>query len=166
VRANIRYGCQEADHERIVEAARLACADGFIRELPQGYDTIVGEQGSRLSGGEKQRLSLARALVRDPDLLILDEATNALDVLIERAFHDAIAQFARERTMVMVAHRMTMMSRTDHIVVLERGRVAEQGPFRTLLRTNGPFARLYQESSLDALHALPSEPEKASHVAR
>jgi subfamily B ATP-binding cassette protein MsbA len=150
VRENILYGRPEASDEAVVAAARLACADGFIRDLPQGYDTVIGDRGVRLSGGQRQRLALARALVRDPDVLILDEATNALDSLTERACQEALERYAGERTVVVVAHRLSTIERADHIVVLDWGWLAEEGGFRELLRAGGLFARMYEVQRLTA----------------
>jgi ABC-type multidrug transport system fused ATPase/permease subunit len=142
VRANIGYGRAGASEGEIIEAARLACADDFVRALPEGYDTVIGERGVRLSGGQRQRLALARALLRDADVLILDEATNALDSLTERAFHDALEHVAPDRTVIIVAHRLTILDRIDHVVVLDHGRVAEQGAPAALLRSRGLLARM------------------------
>jgi ATP-binding cassette, subfamily B, bacterial MsbA len=144
VRFNILYGRPETDHKDMVHAAKLAYADSFIRALPKGYDTVVGERGVRLSGGQKQRLVLARALVRFPDVLVLDEATNALDSATEQAFQDALANFARDRTIVIVAHRLSTIQRANHIIVLHQGKLVEQGDFPSLLARNGFFARMYE----------------------
>lgn len=143
VRANILYGRPEATDRELVEAASLACADEFIRELPMGYDTVVGERGTQISGGQRQRLALARALLRDPDILIMDEATNALDSLTEQAFREALRSFSRDRTVIVVAHRLAMVKIANHIVVLEGGAVVEQGEPRALLAANGLFARMF-----------------------
>ena len=147
VRFNILYGRPEASDTEMVEAAKLAHADAFIRSLPGGYDTLVGERGVRLSGGQKQRLILARALVRNPDMLVLDEPTNALDSITEHAFQQALVRFARDRTIIIVAHRLSTIERADHILVLDRGRLVEQGDFSSLLARNGLFARMYQLQS-------------------
>jgi subfamily B ATP-binding cassette protein MsbA len=143
VRANILYGRPEAIDAEIVEAARLACADDFIRELPMGYDTVVGERGTQISGGQRQRIALARVLLRAPDVLILDEATNALDIMTEQAFREALKSFARDRIVIIVAHRPAMITIADHVVVLEGGTVVEQGDPRTLLAAHGLFARMF-----------------------
>jgi ABC-type multidrug transport system fused ATPase/permease subunit len=141
VAANLSYGTPSATHAEIVEAAQLACADDFIRTLPQGYDTIVGERGTQLSGGQRQRIALARALLRHPDILILDEATNALDATTERAFQHALAAYAKHRTVIIVAHRLATIEDADHVIVLEAGRVVEQGPPAMLLKAGRAFAR-------------------------
>jgi subfamily B ATP-binding cassette protein MsbA len=142
VQSNVRYGRLEADDDEVVEAAQVACAHDFISALPGGYQTRIGERGVRLSGGQRQRLALARALLRDADVLILDEATNALDSATERAFHDALEQFRQDRTVIIVAHRLTMLDQIDHVVVLDHGRVVEQGRPEALLRTTGLLATM------------------------
>lgn len=142
VRANIRYGRPDASDADIVEAARLACIDQFIDELPQGYDTIVGDRGTQISGGQRQRLALARALVRQPDILVLDEATNALDIETERAVQETLRRFSGERTVIIVSHRLTMIDMVDQVIVLDRGRVVEDGAPEALLATDGFLTRL------------------------
>jgi subfamily B ATP-binding cassette protein MsbA len=143
VRANILYGRPESTDAEMVAAARLACADEFIRQLPLGYETVVGERGTQISGGQRQRLALARALVRDPEILILDEATNALDTLTDRAFQEALMRFGEDRTIIVVAHRQALIEKADYVVVLDEGRVVEQGEPRTLLQANGLYARMF-----------------------
>ncbi|HET9178126.1 MAG TPA: ABC transporter ATP-binding protein [Terriglobia bacterium] len=147
VRFNILYGRPEADHPDVVEAAKLACADSFIQALPDGYETVVGERGVRLSGGQRQRLVLARALVRKPDVLVLDEATNALDSVTEQAFQQALEHFTRDHTIIIVAHRLSTIQQADHILVLHQGKLVEQGNFSSLLARNGLFARMYELQS-------------------
>ena len=144
IRFNILYGRPEATEEEVLESASLTYAEGFILALPNGYETIVGDRGARLSGGQRQRLVLARALIRNPDLLILDEATNALDSLTEQAFQQALARFARRRTIIVVAHRLATIERADAILVLDRGRLVEQGKFLDLVDKKGLFARMYE----------------------
>jgi ABC-type multidrug transport system fused ATPase/permease subunit len=143
IRANILYGRPEASEAEMVNAASLACADDFIRQLPLGYDTRVGERGMQISGGQRQRLALARALVRDPDILILDEATNALDTLTERAFQEALERFARHRLVFVVAHRLATIENADRVVVFDAGHVVETGTPRTLLAAGGWFSKLF-----------------------
>lgn len=157
VRQNIRYGRLDATDEEIKEAARKADAHRFIQALPSGYDTQVGDRGARLSGGQKQRLTLARAIVRDPQLLILDEATNSLDSISENLIQDALDLLSRDRTVVIVAHRLSTIQRADHIVVLEEGRVVEQGCFEELLANEQLFARLYRLQHEHNGAALPHE---------
>ena len=142
VKANILYGRLEASDDDVIAAARLACADDFINELAQGYDTVVGDRGTQVSGGQRQRLALARALIRDPHILILDEATNALDAVTERAFQDALKHFARDRTVIIVAHRLTMIDKVDQVIVIDDGSIVEAGEPHTLLRADGLFARM------------------------
>lgn len=156
VRDNIRYGRFDATDAEVVEAARRADAHGFISELPDGYDTRVGERGTRLSGGQQQRLTLARAIVRNPDLFILDEATNALDTRSEHAVQEALDAFGRDRTVVVIAHRLSTIERADHVLVMEHGRIVEQGPPAELLAQGGLFATLHR---LQFRSALAAEPE-------
>jgi subfamily B ATP-binding cassette protein MsbA len=159
IRANILYGRPEASEADMVNAASLACADDFIRQLPLGYDTKVGERGMQISGGQRQRLALARALVRDPDILILDEATNALDTLTERAFQTALEHFARPRLVFVVAHRLATIEKADRVVVLDAGRVVETGTPSTLLAAGGWFSKLFL-----AQHLTASDNQSGNHT--
>jgi ATP-binding cassette, subfamily B, bacterial MsbA len=147
IRFNIQYGRSGTDQREMVEAAKLACADSFISALPDGYDTLVGERGVRLSGGQRQRLVLARALARRPEILVLDEATNALDSVTEQAFQQALEHFRRSHTVIIVAHRLSTIQQADHILVLHQGKLVEQGDFPSLLARNGLFARMYELQS-------------------
>jgi ABC-type multidrug transport system fused ATPase/permease subunit len=142
---NIGFGLPEgqADRAAIIEAAQQADAAGFIATLPQGYDTQVGAGGLSLSGGQRQRISLARALLRRPDILLLDEATNALDGLSETAVQQALARLGGRTAVVVVAHRLSTIQHADRVVVLEAGQVVEQGRPAVLARAGGAFARLY-----------------------
>jgi subfamily B ATP-binding cassette protein MsbA len=143
VRDNIAYGYRGASDAEIEAAARQAHAHEFVTELPRGYDTVIGDRGVRLSGGQRQRIALARAFVRRPELLILDEATNALDGVSEHLVQRSIQAVRGECTVVIVAHRLDTILDADHVVVLEHGRVVEQGPLATLLERDGTFRRLY-----------------------
>ncbi|NWZ15589.1 ABCB8 protein, partial [Agelaius phoeniceus] len=139
---NIRFGKPGASDAEVYEAARLADADGFIRSFPEGYDTIVGERGTALSGGQKQRIAIARALLKDPAVLILDEATSALDAQAERAVQAALERAAAGRTVLLIAHRLSTIRGAHLIAVLARGRVAEAGTHEELLRRGGLYAEL------------------------
>jgi subfamily B ATP-binding cassette protein MsbA len=144
VRANIAYGRFDASQTDIEAAAAAAGADRFIRELPQGYDTVVGEQGVLLSGGQRQRLAIARAMLRDAPILLLDEATSALDSESERQVQAALRSLMRGRTTIVIAHRLSTVIGADLICVLDRGRIVESGRHAQLLARNGLYARLYQ----------------------
>jgi ATP-binding cassette subfamily B protein len=143
--ANIRYGRPGASMEQIEQAARAAYIHDRIMEFPDGYDTIVGERGYRLSGGEKQRLAIARVLLHDPRILILDEATSALDTASEREVQNALDALMGSRTTIAIAHRLSTIVNADVINVIDAGRVAESGTHRSLLRQGGVYASLYQE---------------------
>jgi subfamily B ATP-binding cassette protein MsbA len=143
IRENIAYGRRDAGQAEIEAAARAANAHEFVVELPHGYDTVVGDRGVRLSGGQRQRIALARAFVRRPELLILDEATNALDGVSEHLVQRSIEAVRGHCTVVIVAHRLDTILDADHVVVLERGRVVEQGAVPELLARDGTFRRLY-----------------------
>ncbi len=142
VRANIAFGQDDASEERIVAAARAAYAHDFIMRLPEGYDTVIGEAGARLSGGERQRLAIARALFKDPPILILDEATSQLDTEAERVVQRALENLMTGRTTLVIAHRLATVTRADEIVVMDRGRIVERGTHAELLEAGGAYARL------------------------
>jgi len=141
-RENIRYGRPGASDAEIVEAARAAAADEFISKLPDGYDTFLGEKGARLSGGQKQRIAIARAILKNPPILLLDEATSSLDSESERLVQDALEKLMRNRTTLVIAHRLATAVGSDRIVVIDRGRIVGIGRHADLLRTNALYARL------------------------
>ncbi len=150
LRDNIAYGTPDATTEQIVEAARRAHADEFIRKLPRGYDSPVGERGGGFSGGQKQRLAIARALLRDPKLLILDEATSALDAESEGLVQDALAVLMKGRTTLIIAHRFSTIVHADRILVLDQGHIIESGNHAELLAARGQYFRLFQLQSFQA----------------
>jgi ATP-binding cassette subfamily B protein len=141
---NIRMGNPAATLEEVAAAARSAELHDFIESLPQGYDTLVGERGSQLSGGQRQRLAIARALVRDPAILVLDEATSALDYATEAALNETLFKVAQNRTVIMVTHRLSSVVSAGHIVVLDRGNVVEEGTHEQLLQRQGAYAALWR----------------------
>ncbi|HEX8458021.1 MAG TPA: ABC transporter transmembrane domain-containing protein [Pyrinomonadaceae bacterium] len=149
VRYNISYSRPEATDAEIEEAARIAFAHEFISELPQGYDTVVGERGIFLSGGQRQRLAIARAVLSDASVLVLDEATSALDAESERLVQKALANLTRNRTTLVIAHRLSTIRRADTIVVMERGRIIETGRHEELLRQSGAYKKLYEMQFAD-----------------
>src|SRR5690349_11929091 len=141
-RENIRYGRPGASDAEIEAAARAAAADEFISKLPQGYDTFLGEKGARLSGGQKQRIAIARAILKNPPILLLDEATSSLDSESERLVQEALEQLMRQRTTLVIAHRLATAINSDRIVVIDRGRIVGTGRHEELMRDNKLYARL------------------------
>jgi ATP-binding cassette subfamily B protein len=143
IRYNIRYGRWEASDAEVEEAAQLAQIDGFIRMSPKGYETQVGERGLKLSGGEKQRVAIARTVLKAPPILVLDEATSALDSHTEREIQDALERVSRNRTSLVIAHRLSTIVTADEIIVLDQGRIAERGTHGQLLATGGLYASMW-----------------------
>jgi ATP-binding cassette, subfamily B, bacterial HlyB/CyaB len=152
IRDNIALADPGLRIERVMAAAKLAGAHDFILELPQGYDTAVGERGASLSGGQRQRIAIARALVMDPRVLIFDEATSALDYESERVIQENMRQIARNRTVLIIAHRLSAVRHADRILTIERGRVVEDGSHDELLRAGGRYASLMRLQS--GLHGV------------
>ena len=149
VKDNIRIGRRDASDEEVVRAARLAQCDTFVERMPQGYDTVIGENGETLSGGERQRISIARALLKDAPIVLLDEATASLDVENETRIQAAIAELVRDKTVLIIAHRMRTVANADKVIVLENGRVAETGMPEELKRRNGLFARMVERQTAE-----------------
>ena len=152
---NIAYGKPEATREEVIVAARAAHIHDFIASLPQGYDTGVGERGLKLSGGEKQRVAIARTLLKNPTILVFDEATSALDTRTEKVIQAELAEIARERTTLVIAHRLSTIVDADEILVLDHGRIVERGTHSGLLAQGSRYAALWtmQQQSRDA--AIP-----------
>jgi subfamily B ATP-binding cassette protein HlyB/CyaB len=143
IRENIALADPAMPMERVIAAAELAGAHDFILELPEGYDTIVGERGSSLSGGQRQRVAIARALIADPRILIFDEATSALDYESERAIQQNMKEISAGRTVFIIAHRLSTVRHADRIITIERGRIVEDGSHDQLIRSNGRYAKLH-----------------------
>lgn len=144
VRANIALSDPAAPMQQVIAAAKLAGAHDFVLELPEGYDTIVGERGSSLSGGQRQRIAIARALINNPRIIIFDEATSALDYESERIIQDAMEEIAKGRTVIVIAHRLSTVRRSDRIITIDRGRLVEDGSHDELINSGGRYASLYR----------------------
>jgi ATP-binding cassette subfamily B protein len=153
VRENIAYGRPDATDEEVRVAAELAEADEFIRAMPHGYDSVVGERGQKLSGGQRQRITIARALLRDPAVLILDEATSAIDNETEAAIQESLAKVSVGRTTVVIAHRLSTIRHAHHIHVMEAGRIVERGDHDELVAKGGLYAALWRVQTGERLDA-------------
>jgi len=143
VRYNIMYGCRDAGDNGVIAAARAANAHQFIERMPFGYDTVVGERGIKLSGGERQRLAIARAILKNPPILILDEATSALDAESEKLVQEAVENLMRKRTVILIAHRLATVKKADRIIVLDKGMIVEAGTHEQLLGQEGIYSKLH-----------------------
>ena len=143
VAENIAFGETQPDKEKIIEAARIANAHGFIEKMQNGYDSLIGERGSLLSGGQKQRLSIARAMYKNPEILILDEATSALDLESEKLVQEALDRVMEERTCIVIAHRLSTIRKSDLILVLDKGKIVERGNHEDLLAQEGYYKKLF-----------------------
>ena len=145
VKSNIAYGLEDCPMEKIIEAARIANAHNFIQDLPNGYDTLIGERGTKLSGGQRQRISIARALLKNPPIMIFDEATSALDNESEVLVQEAIERLMRERTTFVIAHRLSTIRNANRILVLDNGRLVQDGKHNELLKeSDGIYKKLYE----------------------
>jgi len=150
VEENVRYGRPDATQDEVVEACRAAHADAFIRAFPEGYATKVGERGQQLSGGQRQRIAIARAVLKDPRILLFDEATSALDAESEALVQDALDRLMVGRTAIVIAHRLSTVARADRVLVLERGHVVESGPHAALMERGGTYRRLVEKQLVTA----------------
>jgi ATP-binding cassette subfamily B protein len=152
IKDNIRVGKRDATDEEIIRVAKLAQCDEFVSKMPQGYNTIIGENGDTLSGGERQRISIARALLKNAPIVLLDEATASLDVENETKIQAGISELIRNKTVLIIAHRMRTVANADKIVVLANGTVAESGSPETLKLQNGVFAHMLKRQMQSALN--------------
>jgi ABC-type multidrug transport system fused ATPase/permease subunit len=145
IKENIRYGNPQASDDAIIAIAKSVDAHDFIMALPEAYDTNVRERGSRLSMGQRQLISFARALLADPRILILDEATSSVDTYTEQLIQQALVTLQKGRTTVVIAHRLSTVRKADRIIVLDHGRIVEEGPHRHLIANQGLYSRLYHQ---------------------
>ena len=148
VKKNIGLGKENATDKEIIEAAKIANAHDFIMELPEGYNTNIGDSGNKLSGGQKQRLSIARAVLKNPPIMILDEATSALDTESERLVQDALEKMMRNRTSIVIAHRLSTIQKANNIIVLQKGEIVEQGSHKELLAKGETYKKLVEMQNL------------------
>ena len=144
IKENILYSRPNSTDEEIISVAKSAAADSFISELPNGYDTIIGEKGYSLSGGQKQRISIARAFLKNAPILLLDEATSSLDTESESLVQEAIKKLMKDRTTLVIAHRLSTIINADQIIVLDDGKIVESGNHEELLLKNGIYKKLYE----------------------
>ena len=151
VKENIAFGQQNVSMEKIVQASRKAQAHQFINDLPLRYDAMVGERGSNLSGGQRQRIAIARAILKDPDILILDEATSNLDTATEKAIHHTIENVSQGITTIIIAHRLSTIRECDKIVVMEEGKIIEKGTHQRLLKQKGQYYKLWEGQTLEEI---------------
>jgi ATP-binding cassette subfamily B protein len=171
VKYNIAYGRIGANEAEIKEAARLAQIDKFIIELPMGYDAMVGERGLKLSGGEKQRVAIARTILKNPPILLLDEATSALDTGTEREIQSALNEVSRDRTTLVIAHRLSTVVDADEILVLDHGQIIERGRHSELLALGGHYAAMWNKqreaaAAREKLKEVENDPDVAPSVAK
>jgi len=171
IRYNIRYGRIAASDAEIEQAARLAQIEPFIRQLPEGFNAMVGERGLKLSGGEKQRVAIARTILKDPPILLLDEATSALDTHTEREIQSALREVSRNRTTLVIAHRLSTVIDADEILVLDHGNIVERGRHGELLARNGAYAAMWNRqreaaAAREKLKAVEDDPAVNPEIER
>jgi ATP-binding cassette, subfamily B, bacterial len=164
IRENLMYGRPDATEEEMIEAAKAAAIHDRIMELAEGYDTVVGERGYKLSGGEKQRIAIARVILKDPRILILDEATSALDTHSERLIQAALERLMQGRTTIAIAHRLSTILAADQILVVRRGEIVERGAHADLLAQDGLYAQLYNEQFAAAADVASAEEDELAAV--
>ena len=140
---NIRIGRKNASDEEVIEAAKLAFCDEFVQEMPEGYNTVIGENGSKLSGGQRQRISIARAILKDAPIILLDEASASLDVESETYVQKALSQLIEHKTVIMIAHRMRTVAKASHLIVLKDGVIEEEGTPEALMARGGMYKRMF-----------------------
>ena len=150
IKNNIQYGLKNVNRDQIAAAAKMANAIEFIEDMPLGFETVIGEKGVKLSGGQKQRIAIARAILKNPPILILDEATSSLDTESEQLVQQAIEQLMKDRTVLVIAHRLSTVRNADKIIVMEKGRIIEKGKHSELYQKDGVYRRLYKLQFIDS----------------